>query len=88
LQFQKCATCPGALIPLDNVEVVGRLLSAFAALGNARERAIKEGWMLRFKAHYETTWQVLAEEILPAVSEDIKQRAMQLVDERRIPSLE
>lgn len=88
LQFQKCATCPGALIPLDDIAVVAQLLSAHSALNKARERAIQEGWMARFELLYEPTWRVLVNEILPAVSNDVKACAMERMDERLIPRLE
>jgi hypothetical protein len=87
-QFAKCATCPGALIPLDNVAVVGRLLSARRALEHARERAVREGWMPRYMSIYESTLRVLIDEILPAVSGDISNRALQEIDEKLIPWLE
>jgi hypothetical protein len=87
-QFAKCATCPGALIPLDNVAVVGRLLSARRALEHARERAIREGWMPRYMSIYESTLRVLVDDILPAVSSDISNRALEEIDEKLIPWLE
>lgn len=88
MQFQKCATCPGAVIPLDDVLVVARLLSANLALKNARERAMQEGWMPRFMKLYEPTRQVLTNQILPAVTDAIRLRALEMVDNRRIPRLE
>jgi hypothetical protein len=88
MQFQKCATCPGAVILLDDIQIVARLLSASAALEDARERALQEGWMERFVKLYEPTRQILAIQILPGVTEAIRKRAAASVDIRRIPRLE
>lgn len=88
LQFQKCASCPGALIPLDNVAVVAKLLAAHAALEDAHKRALNEGWEARFQSLYEVTRKVLVDEILPAVSHAIRERAELAMDVRLIPRLE
>lgn len=88
LQFQKCATCPGALIPLDNVTVVARLFATYHALVDARENAVEEGWMPRFKLLYEPTMRILADEILPAVSDGVRAKALAVAETRLIPKLE
>ncbi|MFG6464169.1 hypothetical protein ACG04Q_21550 [Roseateles sp. DXS20W] len=88
LQFQRCATCPGAIIPLDNPQVVARLLAAFDALAEGRQRALAEGWQARYEMLYEPTRVILAEDILPAVSKAVRGRAEQLVKGRQIPHLE
>jgi len=88
LQFHKCATCPGALIPLDNLEVVARLLATDAVLRDAHSRAIREGWLARFQLLYEPTRRILTEEILPAVSATVRTRAARMMDLRVIPPLE
>lgn len=88
LQFQKCATCPGALIPLDDVTIVARLFATYNALVEARQNAIEEGWMPRFKALYEPTMRILADEILPAVSDGVRAKALAVAETRPIPKLE
>ncbi|AET88012.1 hypothetical protein BYI23_A001740 [Burkholderia sp. YI23] len=88
LQFQKCATCPGAVIPLDDPTIVARLLTAYSALEDARARALQEGWMPRFDKLYETTVRVLKNDILPAITDAVRQLAERKVDKRRIPRLE
>ncbi|WP_155768276.1 site-specific integrase [Burkholderia vietnamiensis] len=88
LQFQKCATCPGALIPLDNVAVVAKLLAAHSALEEAHMRALNEGWIARFQLLYEPTRRILVDEILPSLSEGVRKRAKSIMDERIIPRLE
>ncbi|VWD37437.1 hypothetical protein BCO18430_06489 [Burkholderia contaminans] len=88
MQFQKCAVCPGAIIPLDDVTVVARLLAASCALEDARERALKEGWMPRFLKLYEPTREILSGEILPAVTETVRRLATEKMDKSRIPRLE
>lgn len=88
LQFQKCATCPGALIPMDNIDVVAKLLVAHSALEDAHRRALNEGWIARFNLLYEPTRRILADEILPVLSEGVRKRAKSIMDERIIPRLE
>ncbi|MFL9914121.1 hypothetical protein PQR75_01675 [Paraburkholderia fungorum] len=88
MQFQKCATCPGAVIPLDDVVIVARLLAASSALEDARERATQEGWIARYEKLYEATRQILNNQILPAVGESVRTHALAKVDSRRIPRLE
>lgn len=88
LQFHRCATCPGAIIPLDDPRVVARLLEASAALADSRLRALTEGWQARYEVLYESTRTILLEEILPAVSDAVRIRAEQLLTRRHIPHLE
>ena len=78
LQFQRCATCPGALIPLDDAQVVARLLATWRALGDARKRSLEEGWWPRFKEAYEPTRLILQDELLPAVAPAVRERAAAL----------
>jgi hypothetical protein len=75
LQFQRCATCPGALITLDDPKVVARLLATFLALSDARERSLKEGWWPRFKEAYEPTRLILQDELLPAIAPAVRAKA-------------
>ncbi|MDR7332717.1 hypothetical protein [Roseateles asaccharophilus] len=78
LQFHRCATCPGALITLDDATVVARLLATGRALDEARERSLKEGWWPRFKEAYEPTRLILQDELLPAVAPAIREKALSL----------
>lgn len=87
-KFFGCATCPGAFIPLDNVEVVARLISTAEALGEARTRAQVDGWWKRYEAIYEPIRVQIISELLPAVSAPIIQRARPLANARQIPRLE
>ena len=88
LQFTRCATCPGAIIPLDNVEVVSRLLASWRALIDARERALKESWIERYELLYEATRRILAEEIVPAIPPAVLDKANARLDVGLIPRLE
>jgi len=81
LQFSGCATCPGALITLDDVEVVKRLFSSLMALNKAAARASRDGWWPRFAALYEPTRQIIERELLPAVDSQVLELA-----KKRIPS--
>lgn len=88
LQFQKCATCPGALIPLDDVRVVGKILATFRHLEATGIRAKKEGWWDRYRAVYEPTYQILSKELLPAVSEVVRSKAEKYALLEILPYLE
>ncbi|HKU28270.1 MAG TPA: hypothetical protein VJQ54_22575, partial [Candidatus Sulfotelmatobacter sp.] len=88
LQFFRCATCPGALIPVDDIRVVARLLSASEALRQARQQSIREGWTMRFEVMYGPVQAILDQEILPILGEAIVERARQLVDTNRLPWIE
>lgn len=76
LQFTQCATCPGAIVPVDDIEVVSRLLAAEKRLTLILEKARSEGWLGRFKAMYEPTLKILRDQILPKVPDLAKELAM------------
>jgi hypothetical protein len=88
LQFFRCATCPGALIPVDDIRVVARLLSASEALMQARQRSIREGWTMRFDVMYGPVKTIIDQEILPMLSEAVTERAREFVDLNRLPWIE
>ncbi|MGO4761343.1 hypothetical protein AB4120_02285 [Cupriavidus sp. 2KB_3] len=88
LQFHRCASCPGALIPLDDVTVVARLVATYEELQRARARAVQEGWSIRFRALYEPTLRILGDDILPAVSDSVMARARGLANRWVLPRLE
>lgn len=88
LQFTGCATCPGALITLDDPQVVARLMATSFALEDARKRAIAEGWWPRFELLYEETRQILCTEILPSVHPSVREVASSIDVKRLIPVLE
>lgn len=78
LQFQRCATCPGALVTLDDARVVARLLATSRSLTDARQRSLKEGWWPRFKEAYEPTRLILEQDLLPAIAPAVRERALAL----------
>lgn len=88
LQFQKCATCPGALIPLDDVRVVAKLLATSRHLESTGVRAKKEGWWERYLAVYEPVRRILLKELLPAISAAVLAKAEKLVSLQVLPHLE
>ncbi|MEG0974534.1 MAG: hypothetical protein RSD57_10800 [Comamonas sp.] len=77
LQFTQCATCPGAIVPVDDIEVVSRLLAAEKKLTLTLEKARSEGWLSRFKTLYEPTLRILRDQILPKVPDLAKELATQ-----------
>lgn len=88
LQFQRCATCPGALITLDDARVVARLLATWRALADARERSLKEGWWPRYNEAYEPTRLILQNELLPAIAPTVRERASALLTPATLLHLE
>jgi hypothetical protein len=88
LHFSKCATCPGALIPLDNVRVVAKLLATLQHLQVTASRAKKEGWWARYCEVYKPTQEILLKELLPAVSDAVLTKAKNFVLTESLPHLE
>lgn len=78
LQFHKCATCPGAIVVVDDPLVVSRIVGAREALVAAQERSFREGWSARFQAHYGPVLAIIEKDLLPAVSDGVLQRAKTL----------
>ncbi|MDR7270123.1 hypothetical protein J2X20_002781 [Pelomonas saccharophila] len=88
LNFTRCSTCPGALVPVDDPHVVAALLSAMDALDSAKKRAMANGWWPRYKALYEDSLEILRTSILPAVPPNILAIARTMVRPHLVPYLE
>lgn len=88
LQFAGCASCPGAMIILDDPKVVARLIATSRALEETKKRAIAQGWWPRYEMLYEDTRQILAVEILPAIHPSVLTAASRIDVQRLIPVLE
>lgn len=76
--FFRCATCPGALVPLDRIDIVRRLIDAQAALNVAKRQSLIEGWAARFEALYAPTLLVIEKDLLPKVSAELMREALAL----------
>ena len=76
--FYHCSGCPGAAVPLDDVMIVARLIGTQSSLADAKKRATREGWRVRFDALYEPTLRVLEDDLLPRVPEEVLEQAMSL----------
>lgn len=87
-QFQRCATCPGALIVLDDVHVVAKLLCTHKELLAAKIKSEVEGWWPRFEIYYLPTLHILETELLPAISAEIFLQAKALNLRASVPRLE
>lgn len=86
--FHRCATCPGALIPLDRPDVIAAILKSRSSLLSARERAVKEGWLPRFVVLYQPTLDVIVSDLLPKVPGHVIEAAELIASSRPFPSLE
>jgi hypothetical protein len=87
-QFFRCATCPGALIILDDTRIVARLLRARDELLAAKERSVVEGWWPRFETYYLPSLRILETEIFPAIAPDILAKAAAASVVESLPRLE
>ncbi|WP_155755419.1 hypothetical protein [Burkholderia multivorans] len=88
MNFTRCSTCPGSLVPLDDARVVARLLAAKQAIESARDQAIRAGWTKRYQLLYADTLAIITETILPAVSHVVLSKAQQLMQSTYVPRLE
>jgi hypothetical protein len=88
MNFTKCSTCPGALVPLDDTRVVARILAAKLAIEKARGEAERHGWIERYNLLYADTLLIITDMILPAVSQAVRSRAQDLVASSYVPNLE
>ncbi|WP_124533049.1 hypothetical protein [Burkholderia cepacia] len=88
LNFTRCSTCPGSLIPLDDPRVISRILGAKMAIEEARDRSARQGWLPRYEKLYAGTLRIIDQEILPVVSSSILERAKKEVMPHHIPHLE
>lgn len=86
--FQRCATCPGAVVPLDDPHVVARLINTFDTLRECRSDFEKRGRSERFEVMYAPTLHVLEEQLLPRVTASVRAAALRLLPKYRLPRLE
>lgn len=86
--FNGCATCPGAIVTLDDPTVVAKMLATQKYLTALGERAIAEGWSRRFDALYRPTLTVIEQDLFPAISAAVKQTAQKIADDHPLPYLE
>ena len=78
LLFFQCATCPGAIIVVDDPACVARLLRSHDQLLQEHSRALKEGWSARFEQMYGPTLSILRSSVLPAISSHTLEKAREL----------
>ncbi|MNI03674.1 hypothetical protein D3C73_565770 [compost metagenome] len=88
LHFGSCSTCPGALVVLDDVNVIAKILAAKEALENAKKESQRLGWSLRYEKLYAPTLHIIVHDILPSVLPEIIESARILSNEFTIVELE
>ncbi|TCK42386.1 phage integrase family protein [Paraburkholderia sp. BL8N3] len=88
MYFTKCATCPGAIVPLDDVATVAQLLKTRDVLRKHREEALQAGRFARFAALYESTLVILEDELLPHVHPAVHEKAILFLSDFDCPILE
>lgn len=88
LQFAGCASCPGAIVVLDDVHSVARIVASHKALTNAKARALSEGWWPRYKNLYADTLRIIESDLLPRILPQIVDRATEISKNVILPHLE
>ncbi|MEM8511682.1 hypothetical protein RCH14_000973 [Massilia sp. MP_M2] len=88
MNFAGCATCPGAIVVLDDVNSVARLLASQQALINARIRALNQGWWPRYKSLYADTLRIIESDLLPRIHPDIVELASKISKNTSLPHLD
>lgn len=88
VHFSQCSTCRGAIIPVDDPIVIAKVLSSQMALKDAKVRAERTGWELRFKKIYASTLDVIEREILPFVHPEVLRVASNHINKSLVPFLE
>lgn len=78
MRFFQCATCPGAMIVVDDPACVARLIRSHDHLLQEHARAFKEGWSTRFEQLYGPTLAILRSTVLPAISSHALEKAQAL----------
>ncbi|GAB3468264.1 hypothetical protein GCM10027321_36540 [Massilia terrae] len=88
MKFEGCATCPGAVVVLDDAVVIAKLLKTCSVLTETRNRAIAEGWEERFRKLYGGIQKIIEEDLLPQTSPRMIEKAHALVGTVKVPFLE
>lgn len=86
--FNCCATCPGAIVTLDDPNVVAKLLSTHKHLVQLGDKAIRQGWSRRFDALYRPTLTVIEQDLLPCISTAVRKKAEQSIGSVPFPHLD
>ena len=87
-KFQMCATCPGAIIVLDDAGVVARLVKTKQHLIGFFNIAQQSGWAERFEAVYQPSLNIL-EQVIAKIDKEILYQAEQLLPQiSPLPDLE
>lgn len=86
--FFRCATCPGAMVPLDSPYIVSKLLAARNHLLLAKEEFLNQGRIARFDAIYQPTLDAIEKKLLPFVIDEVMRKAEELGLVWPMPELE
>lgn len=73
--FFHCATCPGAVVTLDDPIVVAKLLKAEKTLQQAEKQASVMGWAERFDSVYLPILRIIQNDLLSRISSVIIEKA-------------
>ncbi|MDE2599079.1 MAG: hypothetical protein KGL40_05600 [Rhodocyclaceae bacterium] len=77
--FYHCATCPGAIVVIDDLAIVARLLKSLEALKRHESRWTVAGWAARFDAAYRPTMEIIERDLLSKVSPTVLEAAKNIV---------
>jgi hypothetical protein len=88
LNFTSCSSCKGCVIPLDDPEIISKILAAKVALERGKHKAASHGWMDRFDLLYSDTLDLIERSVLPSVSASVLERASEMIGRQNIPDIE
>lgn len=77
-KFHQCSGCSGSIVVVDDPHNVAKLIYASNHLIAERERSVKEGWSKRFDLLYQPTIDVLRNDIYPAISKAVWEKALMI----------
>jgi hypothetical protein len=86
LEFLSCATCPNALVIVDDPKFVARIIKTQMVLERMeRDSQLSADKVMRFEAVFRPVLSIISEQIIPRISRAIIERAKQMLDQ--IPEL-
>ncbi|SEE74019.1 hypothetical protein [Pseudomonas coleopterorum] len=82
LEFLSCATCPNALVVVDDPKFVARIIKTQLSLERMeRESQLSADKVMRFEAVFRPVLSIISEQIIPRISRAILERAKQIMDQ-------
>ncbi|QXE12587.1 hypothetical protein HXW87_02690 [Pseudomonas sp. Y5-11] len=82
LEFLSCATCPNALVVVDDPRFVARIIKSQMALEKMeRECQLSADQIMRFESVFRPILSIISEQIVPRISRKVIDRAERMLDQ-------